>query len=103
MVPGIGIAILIGTVTVIGLSKILDIGGKRKKETLASERERKAQLVIKNLQDFINIIIDHVNTLKKSASDSTANKEAIEVLTNRLKALQQTLSNRKHAMGSNNA
>lgn len=98
MVPGIGVAILIGTVTVIAVSKILDVGGKRKKERIAAERERKAQLVIKNLQEAINIIIGHINRLKDAAAESAANREAIETLAQRLKALQQALTARQRAM-----
>jgi uncharacterized tellurite resistance protein B-like protein len=98
MVSGIGVAILVGTVTVIGISKLLDVGGQRKKERMAAERERKAQLVIKNLQEAINEVINYLNELKDAAAESAANREAIEVLTRRLKALQQALNARKRAM-----
>lgn len=98
MVPGIGVAILVGTVTTIGISKLLDVGGKKKKEKMAAEREHKAQLVIKNLQEAINEVINHVKELHDAAAESAANRKAIEVLTRRLKALQQALNARKRTM-----
>ena len=99
MVPGIGVAILIGTVVAIGVSKSLDVGGKRKKAKIGAERERKAQLVIKNLQETINAVIDHVNKLRTAADETAANRKAIETLTQRLKTLQQALAKRQCAMG----
>ena len=57
MVSGIGIAILVGIGIFIGTSQVLDIGGKQEKEHLMAERERKAQLVIANLQGALNKLI----------------------------------------------
>src|SRR5205085_10284638 len=50
MVPGIGVAIIGGTVVYGGLSKVLDVGGRQAKERAQAEAERKAELVIRNMQ-----------------------------------------------------
>jgi hypothetical protein len=53
MIPGIGVAILLGSAIFIGITKVLDVGGKRKKKKYQIEKERRAQMVIKNLQETI--------------------------------------------------
>jgi len=95
MVPGIGVAILIGTGIYVATCWLLDPGNTRKKGQLQAERERRAQLVIRNLQEAINLIIARVIALQEEASRAAANEEAIRVLTERLKALRQLLAKRK--------
>lgn len=98
MIPGIGVAILIGTGIFIALSKVLDVGGKKKKQTLQKEKERRAQQVIKNLQDTINNLIERIQELEKKAKEAQANKEAIEELTKRLTMLKQIVANKKRSI-----
>jgi uncharacterized coiled-coil protein SlyX len=81
-------------------SQVLDIGGKQEKERLMAERERKAQLVIANLQGALNKLIERVSNLQTVAADAEANKEAIRVLTEKMRYLQQLVAKRKQA--SNN-
>lgn len=97
MIPGIGVAILIGTGIFMGLNYLLDTGDKRKKEEHRCERERKAQLAIENLQETINHLIDRMTKLQEDAADAKANKEAIQLLNERLTKLQQVLARRKEA------
>jgi uncharacterized tellurite resistance protein B-like protein len=97
MIPGIGVAILIGTVVFVGLNKLLDTGNKRKKEQHRNERERKAQLAMENLQETINHLIERMARLQGDAVDAKANKEAIKLLNERLTKLQQVLARRKEA------
>ena len=97
MVPGIGVAIVIGTVAFVGLNYLFDTGNKRKKEEHRNERERKAQLAIENLQETINHLIERMERLQGGAADAKANKEAIELLNERLTKLQQVLAHRKEA------
>jgi uncharacterized tellurite resistance protein B-like protein len=97
MVPGIGVAILVGTGIFIGASQVLDIGGKQEKERLMAERERKAQLVIANLQGALNKLIERVANLQTVAADAEANKEVIRVLTEKMRYLQQLVAKRKQA------
>lgn len=95
MVPGIGTAALIGALVFIGVNKLLDTGSERKKEAHQHERERKAQLVIQNLQETINHLVDRMARLQEDAADAKANKEAIEQLNERLRNLQRILARRK--------
>jgi uncharacterized tellurite resistance protein B-like protein len=97
MIPGIGVAILIGTVAFVGLNKLLDTGNRRKKEQHRLERERKAQLAVENLQQTINHLVERVARLQDDAADTRANKEAIGLLNERLAKLQQVLARRKEA------
>lgn len=98
MVGGIGVVIIIGAGIYIGITRLLDVGGKRKKARLQRERERKAQLAIQNLQDMIAHLVDQVTELQEGAADAAANKEAIQKLNDRLRAMKQLLENRKKAL-----
>lgn len=93
MIPGIGVAILIGTAAFVGLNYLFDTGNKRKKEQY--RRERKAQLAMENLQETINHLIGRMARLQGAAADAKANKEAIELLNERLAKLQQVLARRR--------
>ncbi len=95
MVPGIGVAVLIGAGIFIGVNKLLDTGNKRKKDIHKSERERKAQLAIQNLQETINLLISRITGMQLDAADAKANKEAVEQLNERLRNLQRILVRRK--------
>jgi len=97
MVPGIGVAILIGTVAFVGLNYLFDTGSKRKKEQYRRERERKAQLAMKNLQETINLLVERMSWLEEDAADAKANKEAIQLLNERLTKLKQVLAHRREA------
>ena len=95
MIPGIGVAILIGTAAFVGLNYLFDTGNKKKKEQHRRERERKAQLAIENLQETINHLIGRMARLQGDAADAKANKEAIQLLNERLAKLQQVLARRR--------
>lgn len=97
MVPGIGIAILLGAAIYVGASWILDAGGGRKKRKLAAERERRAQLVIKNLHESIQQLAASVVDVAEKATESEANRRALDRLSERLRALQQLLKQRQQA------
>ena len=106
MIPGIGVAILLGTGIFMGVNKLLDTGDKSKKAELQAEKERRAQLVIKNMQGAINQLVEQISSLQEkainletSASDAEANREAIRLLTERLKFMQQSVAKRKQAFG----
>lgn len=106
MIPGIGVAILLGTGVFMGVNALLDTGDKSKKAQLQAEKERKAQLVIKNMQGAINQLIEQIANLNQkainleaSASDAAANREAIQLLTERLKFMQQSVAKRKQVFG----
>ena len=94
MVPGIGVAILIGASIFIGVSALLG-DSKVTKEKIAKEiKERKLQLVIKNMQEAIVQIIEKIKNLEYDAQKADANREAIEVLKTRLTNLRKALNSK---------
>lgn len=97
MVPGIGVAVLLGAGIFMGLNSLLDTGDHQRKAQLQAERERKAQLVIQNLQNSLNGVIERIDTLQKAAADADANREAIGILTQKMKTLQQLINKRQQA------
>ncbi|MEP1080349.1 hypothetical protein NDI52_33880 [Leptolyngbya sp. PL-A3] len=106
MIPGIGVAILLGTGIFMGVNALLDTGDKSKKAQHQAEKERKAQLVIKNMQGAINQLVEQISSLQEratkleaSAAEAEANQEAIRLLTERLKFIQQSVNKRKQAYG----
>lgn len=106
MVPGIGIAVLVGAGIFWGVSQILDLGGNRSKEEVRKEQERKAQLVIQNMQGAINQLVEQITNLQGKATDlessaarAEASQEAIRILTERLRFMQQSVTKRKQAVG----
>lgn len=97
MVPGIGVAVLLGAGIFMGLNSFLDTGDYHRKAQLQAERERKAQLVIQNLQNSLNSVIERIDALQKAAADAEGNRETIRVLTQKMKTLQQLINKRKQA------
>lgn len=97
MVPGIGIAILLGTAIFVGLRKVLGDSKKAKEKQIAADRERKAQLVIKNLTESVNVLLKKINDLEE---DAKANQEKLCELKSRLFALNQMLKTRKQVAGA---
>jgi|GEM_PF-490672 len=104
MIPGIGVAIVGGSVIFMGVNKMLDTGDESKKKQLQAEKERKAQLVIQNMQAAINLLVEKIAHLQEkamnleaSAADAVANREAVKLLTERLRLMQQSVSKRKQA------
>ncbi|MEI8165281.1 MAG: hypothetical protein WCG26_02845 [Chloroflexales bacterium] len=95
MVPGIGVAVLLGASIFMGVRSLLDAGQEREKERLRAEAARKAQLVIQNLQEAINLLIERMQMLQVAAADAETNREAIFHLSERLRSLQQIVARRK--------
>lgn len=95
MIPGIGVAIVLGATIFIGLTKFFDVGGKKKKRKHQLQKERRAQLVIQNLQNTINMLLDRIEKLEEKTKDVQANKEAIKKLQEVLKSLRQIQNSKK--------
>ncbi|MEA5498275.1 hypothetical protein [Limnoraphis robusta] len=98
MIPGIGVAILLGTGIFMGVNALLDTGDQSKKGQLQAEKERKAQLVRKNIQGAINLLTEQITSLQEkavnleaSAADAEANREAIRILSERLRLILNLL------------
>lgn len=97
MVPGIGVAIVLGVAAFYGTSWLLGIGKAKRKAVHQAERERRAQLVIRNLQDAVNDLVARIANLRDAAEQARKNQEGIDALNQRLRALQQLLARRKAA------
>lgn len=95
MVPGIGVAILIGVATYSSVRWALGLGRAQKQAALSADRERRAQLVVRNLQDAIDHLLARIAALAGHAAQAEANADAIARLTQRLHALQQALARRQ--------
>ena len=96
MVPGIGIAVALGIGVFCTVSSLF---GKSKKDADAKQRadhERKAQLVIKNLQEAITMLCERISQLERDAATASANQEAIRQLTERLAALKELLGQKRN-------
>lgn len=100
MIPGIGVAIVIGAAIFITLTKVFDVGGTRKKKKIQIEKERRAEQVIRNLQETINSLIDRIADLEEKAKDAEANKEAIQKLQEILQMLRQIQNSKKQVISS---
>jgi uncharacterized tellurite resistance protein B-like protein len=95
MVTGIGVVVLMGVGIYMGVSQWLDIGGNHEKERLCAIQERKAQMVIANLQEAINGLIEEIRALQ---ADTIGTRGRIIALQERLKRLQSILNQRQAAM-----
>ena len=95
MIPGIGVAIVLGTAIFIGLRAILGDSKKKKENKLRLEAERKAQLAIKNLQDTISVILERICALEERTSDHEENARIVDDLRGRLLALRGILARKR--------
>ncbi len=95
MVTGIGVVALVGAGISRGVSHVLDSGGQQEKDRQRERQERKAQLVMTNLQDAINGLIEQILALQ---TDVAANRATLLTLKDRLHQLQDMLKQRCTAM-----
>ena len=92
MVPGIGVAVLAGMATFIGVRWLLSGRKADKKNDGRAENDRRTQLVMMNLQATINLLADRIADLEIQADTAEANEKAIDTLTRRMKALEKLMS-----------
>lgn len=97
MVPGIGVAILIGTATYFGVRKLLRWSRDNKESVLQADRERRAQLVVQNLQATIDMLVGRISELQDKGRQADQNAAVIAELTRRLRALKSLLAKRAGA------
>lgn len=90
--PGIGMSILLGTAIFVGLGRVFDNRKNTKEKQIVANRERKAQLVIKNLTESIKILQERINDLEE---ESKTNKEKLNELKSKLFTLNQFLKTRE--------
>lgn len=91
MVPGIGIAVALGIGVFLAARSLMGSGNKNAEAKRRADHERKAQLVIKNMQATITQMTERISELERDAATAEANEEAIRRLTERLVALKNLL------------
>ena len=99
MVPGIGVAVVAGTLTFLAVRKLLRLRRDTRNKTLQAQRERRAQLVLMNLQGTIDLLVQRIADLEEQGEQARRNEAAIAELTNRLRALKSLLAKRAEAPG----
>jgi hypothetical protein len=97
MVPGIGVAVLLGTATFMGVRYLLGTGKRNEKAQIAAERERRAQRVLLSMQETINDLIERIMTLSERANLAEKNTAEVALLKERLTSMKQILERRRRA------
>lgn len=100
MIPGIGVAVLIGIPVFLGLKYLLGDSKAEREQENALANERKAQLVIKNLQDTISILTKKLNELEEKAKKGEAHQEELRILKERLIKLNQIMKQRQQVVAA---
>lgn len=100
MVPGIAAAVLLGTGTYLGLGRVLDFGGQKQRQLENAEAERRAQLVIRHLQEALAALAERILLLQASAETAERNRLELEALKVRMQAFQSIIARKQLALGS---
>jgi uncharacterized tellurite resistance protein B-like protein len=95
MVTGIGVLVVVGAGVYVGVTHLLGRGKQQAKKRHQTEQERKAQLVIQHLYTAIAALTEQIQELQ---GDSEANREAINVLKERLLKLQGLVKKREQML-----
>jgi len=95
MVPGIGVAIIIGITSYVGLRRILGRKERQRDQAARLAQERRAQKVIENMQAAIQDLMKRIADLQQVASETEANRRTIEELLARLRAMKQLVTARE--------
>jgi hypothetical protein len=101
MVSGIAVAVALGTGTYFGLGRILDMGGGRQRALRAAESERRAQLVIKHLQDALREVMERISELQDAADTAEENRQAIAMLRERMRTFQSIIARKQLSLETN--
>jgi hypothetical protein len=95
MVPGIGVAVLLGTGVFLGVRALLDAASQSAPEALRGQVARRAQAVIVSLEEMTTLIDRQIAEV--ASTDSRAAGLRLATLMERRRALQQILA-RQRAM-----
>ncbi len=94
MVPGIGVAVLLGTGVFLGVRAMLDAAGQESSEQLRAQVGRRAQAVIASIEEMI-ALIDQQMTAGAAQDDTRSAGIWSTVLDGRRRALSQILARRR--------
>lgn len=100
MVPGIGTAVLLGTAVFVGVRTVLGDSKKKKETRVRCERERKAQLVIQNLQEAIAALFDRLAAVEGRVATMEQDNEELLELKSRLQQLHRVMAQRQASSGT---
>lgn len=95
MVPGIGIAVAIGTGAFLGVKYVLDTARRNKEDAVKAEREQRIQRLVQNLQEMVGHLTERISELQESAEKAAANQEAVEKLKQRIQQMKKILAERE--------
>lgn len=94
MVPGIGVAVLLGTGVFLGVRALLNAVNEGDQGQLRSELARRAQLVIVSLEEMIALLDARIHEVEQDG-DSRANGFMLARLHERRRALRQIAARRR--------
>lgn len=94
MVPGIGVAVLLGTGVFLGVRALLDATNQGEQGQLHSELARRAQAVIASLEEML-ALLDQQIQMVAHAGDTQANGLQLAAFSERRRALQQIMARRR--------
>ena len=94
MVPGIGVAVLLGTGVFLGVRALLDAANQTEQGQLRAQLGRQAAAVFANLEAMLALLDQQIHTLERTA-DTRANGVRLAAFHERRRALQQIIARRR--------
>ncbi|PDW00798.1 hypothetical protein [Candidatus Viridilinea mediisalina] len=94
MVPGIGIAVLLGTGAFLGVQALLEGSNAQQQSRLRKQIQQRAKALIAHLEHMITLLDQHIQAVAQAA-DTRANGMKLAALYSRRRALQQMIARRR--------
>lgn len=94
MVPGIGVAVLLGTGVFLGVKALLDSASQESADQLRRQVAQRAQAIVASLEEMI-IYIDHMIAHEVREADTRSSGIRLATLNERRRALVQILARRR--------
>lgn len=94
MVPGIGVAVLLGTGVFLGVRALLDATNQGEQGSLHRALARRAQAVIASLEEMIALLDEQIQVVAH-AEDTQAHGLQLAAFSERRRALQQIMARRR--------
>lgn len=94
MVPGIGIAVLLGTGAFLGVQALLEGSNAQQQSRLRNQIKQRAKALVAHLERMIALLDQQIHVVAKAA-DTRANGMQLAALYSRRRALQQIIARRR--------